>query len=218
VLTVHHNAVQYLPEWCPGAGFKATGRQRAAQLNRTADLPYSFVKQQMREKKHKTSYVSQMIEDVGTDAKMEHGVSLLFAISGRAYILPSKQHQLFEIPRHYDHTHPIYTNQSLAVHKFTATSLYTGGADTTVSSLMTFFLVMSLFPDVQKRAQEELDRVVGNSRLPVSFDKPSLPYIWATVQETHRWHPVVPMAIPHMSSREDEIRGYRIPQGALLLP
>jgi cytochrome P450 len=112
----------------------------------------------------------------------------------------------------------MHTNQSFSVHKFTATSLYTGGADTTVSSLMTFFLVMSLFPDVQKRAQEELDRVVGTSRLPVSSDKPNLPYIWATVQETHRWHPVVPMAIPHVSSREDKIRGYRIPQGALLLP
>jgi hypothetical protein len=44
------------------------------QLNRTAELPYAFVKQQMREKKHKTSYVSQAIGDVGLDPKMEHSM------------------------------------------------------------------------------------------------------------------------------------------------
>jgi cytochrome P450 len=112
----------------------------------------------------------------------------------------------------------ILTNTSPLVHKWSATSLYGGGADTTVSALSTFFLAMALFPDVQKRAQEEIDRVVGPSRLPVSSDKPNLPFIWATVQETHRWHPVVPMSIPHASSSENVIRGYRIPKGAVLLP
>jgi cytochrome P450 len=96
--------------------------------------------------------------------------------------------------------------------------LYSGGADTTVSSLMTFFLAMILFPEVQKKAQEEIDRVIGNTRLPVSSDKEKLPYIEAVLKETHRWHPVGPMAIPHTSNKEDEIMGYRIPKGALLMP
>jgi len=52
---------------------------------------------------------------------------------------------------------------------------------------MTFFLAMTLFPDVQKVAQEELDRVVGSGRLPTSADKDKLPYIHAIVKETHRW-------------------------------
>jgi hypothetical protein len=46
----------------------------AKRLDRTVELPYAFVKQQMREKKHKTSYVSQAIGDVGLDPKMEHGM------------------------------------------------------------------------------------------------------------------------------------------------
>lgn len=104
------------------------------------------------------------------------------------------------------------------VHKWSAASLYTGGADTTVSSLMTFFLAMTLFPEVQIKAREEIDRVVGNARLPVSSDKENLPYIEAVVKETHRWHPVVPMAIPHTTNKEDKIMGYRIPKGALLMP
>jgi cytochrome P450 len=103
-------------------------------------------------------------------------------------------------------------------HKWSAFSLYAGGADTTVSGLMTFFLAMTLFPDVQKRAQEEIDRVTGKARLPVSADKERLPYIEAVMKETHRWHPVVPMSLPHTSNREDVIRGYRIPKGALILP
>ncbi|KAF1976591.1 cytochrome P450 [Bimuria novae-zelandiae CBS 107.79] len=104
------------------------------------------------------------------------------------------------------------------VHKWTALSLFTGGADTTVSSLMTFFLAMTLYPDVQKRAQEELDRVIGSSRLPVAADKDSLPYIHAVMLETHRWHPVTPMGLPHMCDADDVCQGYRIPKGAILLP
>jgi hypothetical protein len=101
VLTVYHNEVRYLPEWCPGTGFKATARQSATQLNRTINLPYSFVKQKMGEKKYTTSYVSQMIENVGTDSKMEHGVSLLPVIPRLSYMLPSDQHQLLNISRRY---------------------------------------------------------------------------------------------------------------------
>lgn len=103
------------------------------------------------------------------------------------------------------------------LNKITAASMYLGGADTTVSSLQTFFLAMMLFPDVQKKAQEELDRVVSG-RLPTSADRDNLPYIRALVTETHRWHPVGPMAIPHAATKEDSINGYRIPKGALLIP
>ncbi|KAI4616762.1 hypothetical protein J4E83_006342 [Alternaria metachromatica] len=104
------------------------------------------------------------------------------------------------------------------VHKWTALALYLGGADTTVSSIMTFFLAMTVFPEVQKKAQEELDRVIGGGRLPVSKDKESLPYIEAIMKETHRWHLVAPMCLPHCSTEEDTCRGYRIPKGSILLP
>ncbi|RYN29574.1 O-methylsterigmatocystin oxidoreductase [Alternaria tenuissima] len=103
------------------------------------------------------------------------------------------------------------------IHKWTALTLYTGGADTTVSAIMTFFLAMSIFPGVQKKAQEELDRVIGEERLPGSKDRESLPYIYALMKETHRWHLVLPMCLPHCSTEEDTCRGYRIPKGSILL-
>ena len=52
---------------------------------------------------------------------------------------------------------------------------------------------MALNPDVQRKAQAELDRVVGNDRLPNFNDRERLPYIDALVKETLRWNPVVPL-------------------------
>jgi cytochrome P450 len=83
--------------------------------------------------------------------------------------------------------------------------------------MMTFFLAITVFPEVQKKAQEELDRVIGDSRLPLSKDRAQLPYIEAIMKETHRWHLVLPMGLPHSSTEEDTCRGYRIPKGSILL-
>ena len=66
------------------------------------------------------------------------------------------------------------------------------GVGTTVASIHTFFLAMVNYPDVQCKAQEELDRVL-QGRLPQLSDEADLPYISAIVKETTRWKPVVPL-------------------------
>jgi cytochrome P450 len=81
-----------------------------------------------------------------------------------------------------------------------------------------FFLAMSMFPSVQAKAQEELDRVIGSSRLPTHADRENLPYLNAIVEEAQRWHPIAPMGLPHATDTEDTIAGYRIPKDSLLLP
>ncbi|PLN82775.1 cytochrome P450 [Aspergillus taichungensis] len=102
--------------------------------------------------------------------------------------------------------------------KWSAGSLYTGGADTTVSSLSCFFLAMALNPDVQRKAQEEIDRVIGPNKLPSFADRENLPYIDAVVKEVLRWHPVGPIGLPHMTTEDDIYEGYRIPKGSIILP
>lgn len=52
---------------------------------------------------------------------------------------------------------------------------------------------MTMYPDVQKRAQEELDRLVGNDRLPSFEDREQLPYINALVKDTLRWNSAIPL-------------------------
>lgn len=77
---------------------------------------------------------------------------------------------------------------------------------------------MALYPDVQKKAQEELDRVIRPNKLPTFADRAKLPYIEAVVNESLRWHPVAPMGIPHMCTEDDLYEGYLIPKGSLVLP
>jgi len=55
-----------------------------------------------------------------------------------------------------------------------------------------FFLALTLHPEVVKKAQAEIDTIVGNERLPNFDDRPRLPYINALILEVLRWHTVVP--------------------------
>ncbi|KAL4745449.1 hypothetical protein BDW72DRAFT_211322 [Aspergillus terricola var. indicus] len=102
--------------------------------------------------------------------------------------------------------------------KWSAVSLYFGGSDSTISTITSVFLAMVLYPDVQKRAQEELDRVIGRGRLPGFADRDRLPYINAVVKEALRWHPVTPMGVAHSVMEDDVYDGYYIPKGSVIMP
>ncbi|KAM5530954.1 hypothetical protein V8D89_015399 [Ganoderma adspersum] len=101
--------------------------------------------------------------------------------------------------------------------KMTATALYGGGADTTVSSIMSFFLAMTCFPEVQRKAQVEIDAVLGSERLPSIADKDRLPYVHALVLEVLRWLPVAPLGFPHQLIEDDVHAGYFLPKGSLVI-
>lgn len=76
----------------------------------------------------------------------------------------------------------------------TAGTMYIGGAETTSSSLSTFFLAMISNPEAQKKAQLEIDSVT-KGRLPNFDDLASLPYVDALVKEILRWKSVAPIGI-----------------------
>jgi len=77
-----------------------------------------------------------------------------------------------------------------------------------------FVLAMVLFPEAQKRAQKEIDTVVGSDRLPSFSDRLSLPFVEAVLRETFRWYPTSPLALPHATTNEDVYEGSYIPKGA----
>ena len=56
-----------------------------------------------------------------------------------------------------------------------------------------FYLAMMTHPEVQRKAQAEIDRVIGNDRFPTLADQPDLPYIDALTKEVLRWNPVTPL-------------------------
>lgn len=83
--------------------------------------------------------------------------------------------------------------------------------------LSIFFLAMILYPKVQQAAKEEIDKVIGNDRLPSFNDRDSLPYLEAVCKESFRWHTLAPMGLPHVSTEDDIIGGYLIPKGAMIV-
>jgi cytochrome P450 len=67
--------------------------------------------------------------------------------------------------------------------------------------MASLFLALLLFPEVQERAQAELDSVISRDWLPTYDDKPRLPYIEAMSKELLRWHVVTPLgAVSPLSS------------------
>ncbi|OAA38298.1 Cytochrome P450 [Metarhizium rileyi] len=102
--------------------------------------------------------------------------------------------------------------------KSTAAVMYLAGAETIVTAIRVFILCMILYPEVQREAQEEIDRVLGPNQLPSASDLESLPYIDALVKESYRWSPAVPLGLAHCTSEELWYDGYTIPKGAIIMP
>ncbi|KAJ7123313.1 cytochrome P450 [Mycena crocata] len=95
--------------------------------------------------------------------------------------------------------------------------VYSAGADTTATALTNFFLAMALYPDVQRRAHQELDTVIGQNRLPQFDDRENLPYLSAIVKEILRWKAVTPLGVPHCTTEADEYNGSYIPAKTTVL-
>ena len=85
------------------------------------------------------------------------------------------------------------------------------------TTLLAFFLAMAMHPEVQLRAQAELDSVMEIDQLPSFADRPRLPYIAAVQKEILRWAPVAPLGIPHSLMDNDEYHGHFIPKGATVI-
>lgn len=94
-------------------------------------------------------------------------------------------------------------------------TLLEAGSDTTSSTLYAFVQAMLLYPEVQKRAHEELDRVIGKDNMPTMDDNATLPYIRACMKETLRWMPTTILgAVPHAVTQDDSYNGFLIPKDA----
>ncbi|KAF8897015.1 cytochrome P450 [Mucidula mucida] len=109
------------------------------------------------------------------------------------------------------------TKENMLVLGNVLATTYAAGSDTTVSALTTAILAMIQNPSVLKKAQADIDRFVGQDRLPDFGDRKALPYLEAIVKEVLRWRLVTPLAAPHRVTQDDEYRGYHIPKGAVII-
>lgn len=98
---------------------------------------------------------------------------------------------------------------------YTCGGLVEAGAETTSTTLNNFMLAMTLFPEVVKIAQVEIDQIVGSDRLPLFEDEKQLPYTRAIVKEILRWRAVNKFGMMHATSEDDWYDGYFIPKGTV---
>ncbi|XP_031827989.1 putative cytochrome P450 303a1 [Nomia melanderi] len=95
--------------------------------------------------------------------------------------------------------------------------LFMAGSETTSNTLAFFFLNIILYPSVQAKAHEEIDRVVGRDRFPTLEDRPNMPYMTAIVLESLRLFMGRTLNVPHRALRDTTILGYKIPKDTMLI-
>ncbi|CAG7785858.1 unnamed protein product [Allacma fusca] len=99
----------------------------------------------------------------------------------------------------------------------TVADLFTASSDTTSASLEFSMLYMAKYPNVQKRIQEEISKVVPILSEPSLHDRENMPYTEAVVNEILRFSTVVPMGIFHNATEDVTFHDYRIPKDTMLL-
>ncbi|KAK9290063.1 hypothetical protein L1049_008227 [Liquidambar formosana] len=90
------------------------------------------------------------------------------------------------------------------------------GMDTTAISVEWAMAELIRNPRVQKKAQEELDSVIGAERVMTELDFSDLPYLQCVAKESLRLHPPTPLMLPHRANANVKIGGYDIPKGSIV--
>lgn len=180
--------LRYIPSWIPGMRFKRDASKWNKEIDDINRTTFERAKQ-------------SIISD-GLDCKSCYMVNNLQELQSQQG--SSEDHERMkaqeEIIRH------------------SGFSFFLAGAVTSSRSIHAFLLAMTVFPSVQEKACEEIDRVVGPERLPTLDDFDDMPYLRAVVLENFRWCPLSSGGFPHRSIEDDVYEGYFIPKGTIVLP
>lgn len=95
--------------------------------------------------------------------------------------------------------------------------LLQGGTSTSTIALEWAFSLLLENPETLTKARAEIDRHVGQGRLIAESDVAELPYLRNVILEALRLHAPVSILMPHVSSSECTVAGYRVPAGTVLL-
>ncbi|KAF9061660.1 cytochrome P450 [Rhodocollybia butyracea] len=194
--------LSYIPSWFPGATFKKKAEFWAHDSTETRDGPWVELKKSYDVQDNGTSVPCFATYSLEKFKNSKHMEEVIKNCSGVAFVGKVT----------YDTRGSYLLPPSL-----TTTLTIAAGADTTVSTISSAILALLLQPEVQTKVQEELDRVVGRSRLPNFDDRTNLPYLEAVLTESLRWNPVSPLSLPHRSMNDDVYNGYFIPSGSTVV-
>ncbi|SJL18346.1 related to cytochrome P450 CYP2 subfamily [Armillaria ostoyae] len=189
-------SLKYVPGWMPGAKFLRLARAWRKDVEEMAEEPFKYTTESVVKGFAPPSYVSENLTKIGTSGNVTHleivrNTAAVAFSAGAGTDVPSPGHTGLgpATPRGGP---PLHTK--------------------TVSVVLSTILAFLLYPEVQAKAQAEVDAVIGHGiRLPDFDDRPQMPYTNAIVSEVLRWNPAAPLSIAHRSMKEDAYRGYHIP-------
>lgn len=181
--------VKYVPEWMPGANFQKVAKDHVQTITRFARAHLHSPRLKWTGEKIGSALFRRSSDKAKTKKSSNGWRRQCMAVQAIRYVLITLI-CIFIL---------IHTKQTTAI-------------------LEGFFLAMMLFPDVQRKAQAEMDELFGKPALPSATDRERLPYVNAIVKEATRWLTVAPLGIPHRTDQDDIINGYLIPKNAIIVP
>ncbi|CAN1776209.1 Cytochrome P450 81Q32 [Linum perenne] len=95
--------------------------------------------------------------------------------------------------------------------------LLSAGTETSSNTVEWALSLLLKHPHTLKAAQLEIDTLVGTERLVEETDLGKLHYLQGIINETMRKYPALPLLVPHESSEECVVGGYKVPSGTILL-
>ncbi|XP_008684363.1 cytochrome P450 2E1 [Ursus maritimus] len=122
---------------------------------------------------------------------------------------------LLELQKERYSSEPWYTLDNIAV---TVADLFFAGTETTSTTLRYGLLILMKYPEIEEKLHEEIDRVIGPSRIPAIKDRLEMPYMDAVVHEIQRFIDLLPSNLPHEANQDTVFRGYVIPKGTVVIP
>ncbi|XP_053109085.1 cytochrome P450 2D17-like isoform X2 [Hemicordylus capensis] len=94
--------------------------------------------------------------------------------------------------------------------------LFAAGTETTASTVLWGLLNLVCHPEVQKRVQEEIDKVIGRAKPPMMDDQQKLPYTTAVIHEIQRFADILPITFPYITHQDIEVGKFVIPKETIV--
>ncbi|GJJ13548.1 hypothetical protein Clacol_007803 [Clathrus columnatus] len=182
-----------LPDWLPGIPFKNFAKKYRDLTQDLSNIPFNIVKNR---ESPDYSFVSTSLERLRRLQDFQFDEETVIKnVSGTAYAAGAN---------------------TVRNRFFLSVSGWVNVVKQTYSAALQAVVALILYPETQKKLQEELDRVLGD-RLPNLEDRKDLPYLNAFLAEVMRWRPPLPLGVPHAVQEDDVYGEYFIPKGSIII-